>query len=254
MVSTAMFPLRVLRPCLWLAGVLAILAPALRAADDGFTATLSADEHRETGLIGLTGEELKALDELVGAELTQARQSGDNALPGTLADRHPGEPAQAAGLDRLTPDQLNRLDELITASMYVRPLPRERPRLAGLDRAVLTEEGSRLRMHGGMSLTVGGGSGGSFHGASAWMSYYDPVTGLGLSVSYSRYSGPGLPYAYPDNYPTYPTLYPTIYAPDYSVLPRTPSTIIVRPEMTTTQPRVYRGDGSGFRGVAREDR
>lgn len=251
-----MLPFRAIRSGLLLAGALFTGGHALRAADGGFTAALSADERRETGLIGLTGEEFKALDALVAGELAQARESGDNALPGTLADRHPGAPAKAAGLDRLTPEQLARLDELISASMYVRPMPRERPRLAGLDRAVLTEEGSRrLQVHGGMSLTVGGGSGGSFHGASAWVSYYDPVTGLGLSVSYSRYSGSGLPYSYPDNY-AYPssTLYPTIYSPDYTLLPRTPNTTLDRGDGTIAQPRVYRGDGTGFRGVVRDGR
>ena len=55
---------------------------------------------------------------------------------------------------------------------------------------------------------------GSFHGASGWVSYYDPVTGLGLSVGISRMSGTGLPldytgYPYGSRYRATPdTLYP----------------------------------------------
>jgi hypothetical protein len=96
-----------------------------------------------------------------------------------------------AALDALTEG------ETITADTYARPVPRSRPRLREGD--VLSEQG-RLRVHGGVSITVGGSSEGSFYGGSGWVSYYDPVTGLGLSVGFSRMSGSGLPIDYFDPY------------------------------------------------------
>src|SRR5204863_380104 len=105
--------------------------------------------------------------------------------------------SREAGLDRLTPAQLAKLDELITAALAAAPppssplQPRERPRLR--DDAILSEKG-RLQVHGGMSLTFGTAGGGrNFREIGGWISYFDPVTGLGLSFSYSRYSGDGFP-------------------------------------------------------------
>jgi hypothetical protein len=57
------------------------------------------------------------------------------------------------------------------------------------DGEILSEKG-RLQVHGGMSLTMGWASGGrNYREVGAWVSYFDPVTGLGLSVGFSRYSG-----------------------------------------------------------------
>jgi hypothetical protein len=99
-------------------------------------------------------------------------------------------PAQGTTGDML--DQL-AVDEPVTADKYARPVPKARPRLRDGD--MLSEKG-RLRVHGGMSFTVGASSEGSFHGGSGWVSYYDPVTGLGLSFGYSHFSGKGLPLEY----------------------------------------------------------
>jgi hypothetical protein len=104
--------------------------------------------------------------------------------------------AESDELDALRPEASVTLDDL-------RPQPRERPRLRVSE--VLTDEG-RLRVHGGLSFTVGGSrGGGSFHGTSAWASYYDPVTGISLGFSYSTFSGDGLYDAYPGYYSSYPS-------------------------------------------------
>ena len=72
-------------------------------------------------------------------------------------------------------------------------------------------------------------------------------------AAYAYRHSRGLPYVYPDN--AYPTLYPTLYSPDYTLLPRTPTTTVIdRDDGTTAAPRVYRGDGSGFRSVPRDGR
>ncbi|AOS43153.1 hypothetical protein Verru16b_00194 [Lacunisphaera limnophila] len=107
--------------------------------------------------------------------------------------------AETDALNALRPEAPLTLDDL-------RPQPRERPRLRVSE--VLTDEG-RLRVHGGLSFTVGGSSGGgSFHGTSAWASYYDPVTGISLAFSYSTFSGDGLYDTYPRYFSSYPSAYP----------------------------------------------
>ena len=178
-----------------LAGLLATFGASLQAASGGFTATLSTEERDSAGLTTLSAAELTALDDLVADDLARARQLRVTALHGSLSDRHAADRCQAAGLDRLTPEQRAKLDALVADAIASRPLPKERPRL--WDRADVLSDQGRLRVHGGMSFTVGGGSSGSFYGSSAWASYYDTVTGLGLSFGFSQMSGDGLSGYYP---------------------------------------------------------
>ncbi len=81
-------------------------------------------------------------------------------------------------------------------------VPKEHPRLQ--DNEVVSLK-RRLEVHGGMSFTYGWASGGrNFREAGAWVSYFDPETGLGLAVAFSRFSGDGSydfgynPYGYYD--------------------------------------------------------
>lgn len=78
--------------------------------------------------------------------------------------------------------------------------PKERPRLK--DNQVVSLK-RRLEVHGGMSFTYGWASGGrNFREAGAWVSYFDPQSGLGLAFGLSRFSGDA-PYSY-GYYPYYP--------------------------------------------------
>jgi hypothetical protein len=71
--------------------------------------------------------------------------------------------------------------------------PKDRPRLK--DNEVVSLK-RRLEVHGGMSFTYGWASGGrNFREAGAWVSYFDPASGLGLAVGFSRLSG-DVPYGY----------------------------------------------------------
>jgi len=167
-------------------------ATMLRAgtAQGGFTATLSIEQKNATGIAALTPEEREALDQLVKAELAQARSEGSTELDGTFASRHTGEELHRAGLDRLTPEQLKKLDLLVAGAVAAGPKPRERPRLKDSD--VLSPE-AKPQVHGEASLTYGRTSGGgAFRGASFWVDYFDPKTGILLGVGISRFSGSGL--------------------------------------------------------------
>lgn len=159
-------------------------------------------------------------------------------LVGLHADETAPTPAvtQPAERPTLSAAQIDQLAALATED-FTRPAPKPRPRLREGD--VLSEEG-RLRVHGGMSLTVGGGSGGSFYGTSGWVSFHDPDTGLSVGFSYSQFKGDGL------------TSMPGYYDGYYRYSPATTPTLLPRAELLTADdpnyvPR-FNGDGASLRG------
>lgn len=169
-----------------------VCAVALHAdnSQGGFSATLSIEQKNASGLATLTPDERDALDQLVRAEVTAARNDSSPELENTFAARHTSEELHRAGLDRLTPDQLKKLDALIARALAASPKPRERPRLKDTD---VFNPASKPQVHGEMSLTYGRTSGGGdFRGASMWVDYFDPKTGISLGVGISRFSGSGL--------------------------------------------------------------
>jgi len=183
-----------------LAGALFFAAAALSAATGGFFATLSADQQSAAGLTALSTEERTLLDELVGMELAVVRQNGPGEITGTFLSRRTETELRFAGLERLTLTQKARLNEYVGAALASHPKPRERPRLKDDD---VINPASKPQIHGSLSLSVGSGGGGrNFWGSSLWLDYFDPATGLGLSVGLSNFSGKGF-YGYgygPDYY------------------------------------------------------
>ena len=147
-----MIPFRVVRSGVLLAGLLTALNLSARAAEGGFTTTLSSEELTAAGITTLTADETAALDRLVTEDYDRVRLMDSIPLTSTFTDRQTAAQLKEAGLDRLTPAQLAKLDEAVAAAIAARPQPRERPRLR--DSVVLNEQG-RLRMHGGMSFTYG---------------------------------------------------------------------------------------------------
>ena len=196
-VCTGMIPFRVIRSGLLLAGLLATLSGPVFAAEGGFTASLSSEAFSAAGLPILSEMERAALDRLVAGDISRANLLKTSALPGKLSDRHNEAVLKEAGLNRLTAEQVTKLNELVDAAIYNRPQPKARPRLQ--DSEVLSEKG-RLRVHGGFSFTYGWSGSRSFREVGGWVSYYDTVTGLGVSFGYSRGSGDGLYGYYPDYY------------------------------------------------------
>jgi len=189
---------RLVRGSLWLAAGLAVaLAPLRAASDTGFSSTLTSGQRSATGLDQLTDDERTILDVLVAGDLAAARQLRTTTFTERFSSRHQGQ--QAAGLERLSDDQLAQFDELVADAIATQPVPRDRPRLK--DNEVVSLK-RRLEVHGGMSFTLGWASGGrNFREAGAWVSYFDPQTGLGLAVGFSQYAGDAIyPYGYPYGY------------------------------------------------------
>jgi len=234
-----MIPYRVIRSAVLLTGLLATLAPSLPAASSSFTATLSPEQKTEAGLATLGPGELAALDRLVATDIIRARHIHLPALADPYSQRYTETEAKEAGLDRLTPEQLAKLDVLVSAALATAPQtpsiqPRERPRVR--DGEILSEKG-RLQVHGGMSLTMGWASGGrNFREIGAWVSYFDPVSGLGLSFSYSRLSGDILGSSYGRDY--------SYNAPYLYATSRTPFALMDRTNLDRNE---FTGDGASLR-------
>lgn len=191
---------RVFRQWCCLAGLLVLAASSLVAADTGFSTTLSPGLRTATGLDRLSAEERAILDMLVASDLAQARQLRLPALADTFSSRHAG---QGTGIERLEADEVAVLDEHVADLIAAQPLPKDRPRLRD-DQVVSLER--RLQVHGGVSFTYGWASGGrDFRAASGWVSYFDPVTGIGIEIGVSQASGDLPYYYYPGWYRAYPS-------------------------------------------------
>ena len=189
------------RAALQLAGVLKLKSRNLRRdAPDAVLELLALTfegVEAPAGLVTLTPAERAMLDQLVTGEVALARRENLADLGGSFAGRRSETERKSAGLDRLTPAELAKLNELVAAAVAARPKPKERPRLKEND--VVTP--SRAEIHGSMSLTYGRSRGGrDFRAASLWLDYYDPQSGLGLSVGLASANGAGLYDYYPGYY------------------------------------------------------
>ena len=203
----------------------------------GFVATLSADQQAAAGLPALSLAERAALDQLVTVELAQVRQRTPDGFTGTFVSRRTEAELKAAGLDRLTPAELSKLNELVAATLAIHPKPKERPRIKDDD--VLNPE-KKPEIHGSVSLTFGsGGRGRNVWGSSLWLDYFDPASGLGLSVGLSNFSGKGFYGYYPDYYGSrYYASFPVYYDTFSPGLPRNEFSF---------------GDGQSFRAISLGD-
>lgn len=177
---------------------LLLLAAPLRAAEGGFSATLPPEQQDAAGLPTLTADERATLDRLVTDDLTRARRENLAELDGTFVARRTEAERRQAGLDRLPPAQLARLNDLVAAAIAARPAPKARLRLP--ESEVLGAK-TRGEIHGSVSVAYGWGRGGRDSRASSLeLNYYDPESriGFGLRITTTHGGYPG--YSYPDYY------------------------------------------------------
>lgn len=238
-----MTPSLLTRPVLRLfAGLLLLATGPLRAADGGFTATLSLEQQTAAGITTLTAAQRTALDQLVADDLGFARRENLTDLGGSFVSRRTEADRQQAGLDRLAPEQLAKLNELVAAALAARPTPKERPRLKESDVLAAKRRGE---IHGSVTVAYGWGRGGrDYRAGSLWLDYQDPDGrfGLGLGISTAASDGllgyyPG--YYYPGSY--YADYYPGYYDSRYYTAPRVYLDASFR---TGDRDDFLRGDGS----------
>jgi hypothetical protein len=223
----------------WFAASLLIMAATARAAEGGFAATLPAEKQGSAGLTALTTTESAALDQFVAAELALARSDGKPEFTGTFVSRRTEAERKAAGLDRLTTAQLEKLNELV-ATVLNRPQPKERPRLKAGD---VLSAARQNRIHGSVTVAYGWGRGGrDMWTESLWLEYYDPERRFGLGIGLSNYDGDGFFGGYPDYfgfYPYYCGFYPDHYSAGYG------SRYYSRPPVFLANPAYDAGDRRG---------
>ncbi len=182
---------------LLLAGSLLTLAGPARATEGGFVTTLAPEKQTAAGLTGLSPVEVLILDQLVAGELASVRRSAAAGLEGTFASRRTAAERQAAGLDRLTAGQLEKLNEYVAAALGARPKPKERPRLKESD--VLAAARERSQIHGSVSVGYGWGGGRDLWAETLWLEYYDPDSHVGIGIGLSNFNGNGR-YGYNPDY------------------------------------------------------
>jgi hypothetical protein len=166
---------------------LGLMVSRMHALEAGFTAALSAEQQTETGLTTLTGDERAYLDRLVAAESAPGREIY-SALNASFVRRQTPEDRHQAGLDRLSPEQLDRLSAYVAAALAPRPKPKERPRIK--ESEVLTTK-PPPEIHGAITFGLGWGGGGTSRYGALQLEYYDPQHGFSLGIGLESYSGPG---------------------------------------------------------------
>ncbi len=183
--------------CLPVFAAMALLAVPLCAADGGFTATLSVAQQTGAGLGLLSAGEQMVLNALVAREVSLARQGNVRAFAGTFSSRRQPEERAAAGLERLTADELAQLDLLVTAALAAGPIL---PTAPGLLRDKDLTAPDRLEIHSAVSVTYGVGPGGrSLRGGSFSTNIRDRETSVSVGIGISHYEGDGY-WLYDDRY------------------------------------------------------
>jgi hypothetical protein len=194
-----------------LTGWLMLATGSLRAAGGGFTATLALEQQTAAGVTTLTADERTALDQLVADDLAFARRENLTDLGGTFVARRTAADRKQAGLDRLAPEQLAKLNELVAAALAARPTPKERPRLRASE--VLSAK-RRGEIHGSVTVMYGWGRGGrDYRAGTLWLDYQDPEGRFGLGLGLSTSDGDGF-YGYDPGY-YFPGGYHADYYPGY---------------------------------------
>lgn len=188
--------MRTRRLVAFFAAFLTLVGIAL-AAEGGFIATLSTEQQAAAGLNHLSADEQTTLNTFVAREVSLARQGNVKAFAGTFSSRRKPAETTAAGLDRLAPEQLAQLDQLVANAIAAGPT---QPVLPQRLKAKDVTRNDRLEIHGQVSLAYGWGSGGrEMRAGSIYTEIYDKQTGTTLGIGYSQMSGDGWwGYGYPD--------------------------------------------------------
>jgi hypothetical protein len=201
------------------AGGLMGMARAGEESEPRFSSTLSPVQQAETGLDRLTVDNIAVIDALVRLDASSATRLVRNNIRTTrFSARRTAHERDIAGLDRLTPEQLRKLDQFVALRIPA-PVPADADlayasvRLDSTTPIAIKKPAPEI--HGSVSLTYGWNRGGSIRGVDTSVTYIDPHKRYAITVGYSDYRGNGLA-----SYPLYP--YAAPYLSPYSALNRYP--------------------------------
>jgi hypothetical protein len=162
------------------------------AADQPFSATLTAENRSASGLAHLNPTQISALDAFVQREVKLARDGDVIAFAGGFSQRRSAAERTAAGIDQLTPKERETLDSLVAREIAVRPqsssglLP---PTSSSVHVQTTTV---KPEIHGSVTLGYGWGSGGSsLYGGEMNLNYTDPSGKTTTSFTYAELHGKG---------------------------------------------------------------
>jgi hypothetical protein len=183
------------------AGLTLLAAAHAFAADatlvaNSFTRALSAAERAAIGADQLSPAQLARLDGLVERDIRLARDGDVGGFARTFTQRLTAGERTAAGLGHLTAAQRARLDAFVARAIATPPPPdaeftyQPRP-AAPASAAVVPTKPPGLEVHGDVSLTVGGGSGGSFYGTALDLFLTDPNGKYTIALGFSTWHGSG---------------------------------------------------------------
>lgn len=190
------------------AGLLGLGALAAAAGPEAdFSASLSPAQYAAAGLPRLSRDQLAVLDGEVARDGLDAAVSPTGAAGIPFSSRRAPVQRSRDGLALLAPAELAQLDALVAQRLAAPaalaasatnpgPGPTGGGTLAMPAGSVAPDawETGPLppRVHGSVSLTVGGGKGGSFYGGDFSTVYVDPAHHFAVGFEYSEYHGKGL--------------------------------------------------------------
>lgn len=175
-----------------LVALASILTTPAWAAGPGFSATLSEEEKNATGVGRLSATQQAALDEQIERDITLARQGNVVGFAKTFSIRRTPEQASAIGLDQLTSQEVDRLDQRVAYAIAHRPpvsfsYQKSEPQPASDISVKVTRP--PLEIHGQVTLEYGQCGDDSFYGGSFDVICYDPVSRLTIMIGASSYRG-----------------------------------------------------------------
>jgi hypothetical protein len=125
----------------------------------------------------------------VAREVALAHAGNVRSFAGTYINRRTADERARIGLDRLTPDEQVRLNNLVAIAIAAGPGRLSSAPGLGRDGFTLA---NRLQIHGEVSLTVGtSGHGRNFYGTSFFTTITDPETNLTIGLGFEQYHGTG---------------------------------------------------------------
>jgi hypothetical protein len=172
-----------------------LLAFCAAAAMAGFSAALSPAERTLAGIAKLSSAQAAALDSLVDRDAALAREGGVTGFASSFTARRTPKERTAAGIDLLTDRERASLDALAARQIAYGPAPMApftyAPPAGPAPDDALVSAPLRPEVHGDVSLTLGGGRGSSFYGASADVFVTDPSGKFTFGMGVSEFRGKG---------------------------------------------------------------
>ncbi|GAB5559422.1 MAG: hypothetical protein SynsKO_10690 [Synoicihabitans sp.] len=175
-------------------------APEDSAEIEGyFISRLAEIETLTTGVHELSQQEQANLENLIAYEVNSARAGGVNGFAKTFSERRSDAELEATGIQRMSDEQRERLDQHIAGFIADQPVSYVYQGNGSggsngrADTRPFKGKGPLLNVRNSVTLEVGTGSGGTYYGGSVTTVISDPKGRFNAVISYGTMRG-DLPY------------------------------------------------------------